>query len=468
MKYFALLVLVLTVDVVLGQQLVIDPGLEDTLKCPQTLGRFYHATNTNERYIAYWRSTTLASCDLHNLCGYNNYMPRTGAGYAGIIMYDPAGTREYITAMLSSPLEAGECYYVEFYVALKGSSTIGIEEVQAHFSDISIVTTTWLPPAPLPVTPHIQASVAPTLTTYQKVSGIYTAAGGEDALTIGNFENNNNTTVVQAQQFGSVSAYYFIDDVTVTKLNLGPDRAFCEGDSAIIISNITCPDLTYQWSNGDTDTVTVATDPGNLSLTVSMNGASCSLFDEVYVDVVEPVVDAGPDQYITPGGSANLQATGNGDMQWSPASSLSCTNCPNPIANPVSTQVYTVTLTDSVGCEAVDSVTVTVSSSPPPPPPNGVPEEVEDVHLFIPNAFTPDGDLMNDVFLAEGGPFKAFQLNIFDRWGKVVFTSENLNIGWNGSINGVPAPPGIYVYRAIYSSQAGRQKEVRGSVALIR
>lgn len=198
-----------------AQNLVSDGSLEDTIKCPQSIGRFYHPTNTSEQYTTYWRKTTLASPDYHNDCGYSTFQANTGQGYAGILYYDPSEYREYISALLNEPLVAGEQYYLEYYVALAARSTLAIDEIQVHFSNGVPLDMTFPPPGPLALTAHLQASGTPTSTSYQKISGYYTATGGEDVITFGNFHDNANTTLTTVSASGSVNAYYYIDDVSL-------------------------------------------------------------------------------------------------------------------------------------------------------------------------------------------------------------------------------------------------------------
>ena len=252
MRHFPCVALALmgTVPIVNAQNLVADGGLEDTLKCPQFIGAFHHPTNTNNQYIAQWRATTLASPDLHHTCGYNDFQPRTGDGYAGIIFYDPTGYREYITALLAQPMEPGQCYYVEFWVALSTGSIMAIDEVQVHFSNGVPLDLTFPPPGPLPLTPHLQPMSAPTSNNYQQVCGFYTASGGENAMTFGNFQDNAGTTLTQVGSVGGVQAYYYIDDVRVSPLELGPDPVVCGDDTAMLVSNIQCPQLNLHLEHG--------------------------------------------------------------------------------------------------------------------------------------------------------------------------------------------------------------------------
>lgn len=276
-----------------AQNLVLDPGLEDTLQCPTSIGRFYHPTNTSQQYIAQWRATTLASPDLHHTCGYDNYQPHSGEGYAGIIYYDPTGYREYITALLSEPLEAGVCYYVEYYVARNAGSIMAINEIQVHFSAGVPLSMQFPPPGPLALTPHLEAATAATQATYQKIYGLYTASGGETAMTFGNFMDNDNTTLTQVGSVGGVMAYYYLDDVTVTRLDLGPDLELCGVDEVLVVPNVQCPALDYAWSNGDTGLTSLADEPGPLWLELSGNG-TCTAVDTVEI-LLGSGSNAGPD-----------------------------------------------------------------------------------------------------------------------------------------------------------------------------
>lgn len=67
--------------------------------------------------------------------------------------------------------------------------------------------------------------------------------------------------------------------------------------------------------------------------------------------------------------------------------------------------------------------------------------------FFVPNAFTPDGDGVNEFFAGDGVGIKDYRLRIFDRWGQIVFESTSQRLAWDGSKNGIPAPNGIYVWQ---------------------
>lgn len=198
---------------VVAQNLVLNPGLDTYITCPG-FGQF---SNT---YIANWSKPSIASSDYyHYTCAgiHPTYQfPRSGEGYAGIIAYNFGQEyREYITGMLSSPLQPGKTYEVEFWVSLHNGYIQAINELGAYLSAS--------PPGPfsnvlhIAVQPQIEnTSVALNDTAnWRRVWGTFTAAGGEQYITIGNFRSDSLTTITQPGSSGSFGAYYFIDDVSV-------------------------------------------------------------------------------------------------------------------------------------------------------------------------------------------------------------------------------------------------------------
>jgi gliding motility-associated-like protein len=88
--------------------------------------------------------------------------------------------------------------------------------------------------------------------------------------------------------------------------------------------------------------------------------------------------------------------------------------------------------------------------------------------VWIPNAFTPNGDGKNDVFKPEGTSISAMNMQIFDQWGELIYETTNITGGWNGTYNGKPQPMGVYMYtiRFVLSNKSILVK--KGSVNLIR
>jgi len=88
--------------------------------------------------------------------------------------------------------------------------------------------------------------------------------------------------------------------------------------------------------------------------------------------------------------------------------------------------------------------------------------------IFIPNAFTPNGDGKNDIFKVYGNYIKAVDMKIFNQWGELIYQTNNVNGGWDGSSKGVQQPIGVYVYLIQTIEQNGTVSTQRGSINLVR
>ena len=157
------------------------------------------------------------------------------------------------------------------------------------------------------------------------------------------------------------------------------------------------------------------------------------------------------------GQSVALQAPpGFATYSWSPPEGLSCTNCQAPLASPTEPMTYKLRVTTPQGCSAEAEY----RAKPLPP--------CDPARLKIPNAFTPDGDGLNDEFRV--APFEGFEqvsyLAIFNRWGVKVYENAEAPY-WDGTSGGLPAPSDVYVY--ILGITCGAQeKRVAGDVTLMR
>lgn len=97
---------------------------------------------------------------------------------------------------------------------------------------------------------------------------------------------------------------------------------------------------------------------------------------------------------------------------------------------------------------------------------------IPEITFFMPNAFTPNEDTKNDIFLGKGilDGISDFEMTIWNRWGEQIFESNDPNVGWNGSKNNVgrPSPPGVYVYVVKFVNPRGIKRQLRGFATLIR
>lgn len=157
---------------------------------------------------------------------------------------------------------------------------------------------------------------------------------------------------------------------------------------------------------------------------------------------------------------------------WSPQDDLTCTDCPTTVANPTKTTIYTLVITEPDGCESTASVTIRIDepSNPNPPIVN------DSIPIFIPSAFSPNNDGINDYLSVFGDASKIAQvktLAVFDRWGGQVFTQNDFDIndeilGWNGEWKGQELKTGIYIYFAEVEWVDGSTTVLKGDVSLVR
>ncbi len=86
--------------------------------------------------------------------------------------------------------------------------------------------------------------------------------------------------------------------------------------------------------------------------------------------------------------------------------------------------------------------------------------------FYLPDAFTPDADGLNDVFVPKGSGILHYEMNIYNRWGQLVFHGRDK--GWNGEFVENPAPSGLYVYLINYQTESGAEKQHKGTITLMR
>jgi gliding motility-associated-like protein len=213
------------------------------------------------------------------------------------------------------------------------------------------------------------------------------------------------------------------------------------------------------------DTLFQALDGGVYNLTIQ-DAEGCEVSTQVILSEPPPIVlNLTLDVSIELGNDTELQLSILSPIQgpvisWTPSSTLSCTDCLNPVANPVETTTYTALVTDINGCSASEQVTVTV-------------EKVRDV--FIPTIFTPNGDGNNDVFTLFAGPNVARieEMLIFDRWGDLVYSGgpfppSDINFGWDGTYNLKDMNTAVFVYYIRVSYIDGSELDFKGDVTLTR
>jgi gliding motility-associated-like protein len=329
-----------------------------------------------------------------------------------------------------------------------------------------------------------------------------------------------------------------VDFVTLQARN---DTTICLSDSVRL--NATSDGLKFLWSPAGTiDNPTIinpmAKPPGTTTYTVIATIGHCTATDDVIITTVPyPGVNAGEDTVICFGTSAQL----NGSMvassfAWSPVSSLTNANTLSPIARPVGTTAYVLTVRDTIGCPKPSRDTVLVKVLPKinafagndtavvvgqplqfkatggvkyswspadwlnktdiPNPKAIYNEEIENItykvdvfneancvdsafvsvkifktnpQVFVPTAFTPDGDGKNDMFRPIAvGISRIEYFRVYNRWGQMVFQTTINGKGWDGKIGGKPQGSATFVWLVKGADYTGKTFFAKGTVTLIR
>jgi gliding motility-associated-like protein len=306
--------------------------------------------------------------------------------------------------------------------------------------------------------------------SWRQVKGSFTAAGGEQYLFIGNFDPISEPAIQIAPSthpwnasmiwFDAVMVYNCRD--TVFSITL-PDTTVCHGTAVQLLPLVQGFKLqdtvrTYTWhtplgSFTQTDSSFLATQPGTYTLEVEINHRFTAT-QTITVNWLDPKPDTA---FLPP------------SLPW-------CRNEQLALAVPYidsATYSWNTGSTDTlIQAERPGYYTVTINH-PCWQYTTGVellPQNCED--LWVPNAFTPDGDGINDYFeifglhQTNGLPLS---LTVTDRWGNLVYQNHNYHNEWDGTVGGQPLQAGVYTYRIIYYKvQGGRDYLKQGTVTIIR
>lgn len=257
-------------------------------------------------------------------------------------------------------------------------------------------------------------------------------------------------------------------DTTITvpssagfRVNVTSQGSTCFGrDNGEIKINITggTPPCTILWDGVPGPAVKVLLPAATYNLNVS-DAAGCDTSFSVTLTEPPPINLVATTEYLVPMGDTvqiyTIASGGSGPLTgtWDNDTTLSCSSCDSAIAFPfLDNHYYTYTVKDSTGC--TESVTVHVAVYRDGP--------------FIPNAFSPNEDERNDVFKVYAYGVVNFRLDIFNRWGQIIYSDNDIYRGWNGKSDGKDAPQGIYVYRTEIKYLDGKKDIIRGSVTLYR
>lgn len=251
-----------------------------------------------------------------------------------------------------------------------------------------------------------------------------------------------------------------------TTVTAGQDRPLCIGSSAVIggtptASGSTLP-YTYEWSPAlGLNDVTVANPTTiaheTITYTVVVKAGDCTAGSSSITITINPLpsVYAGEDLTVGAEQSVSLSVSGADTYEWFPNEFFTDATSAQPVVYPNRSTVYRVQGRDLNGCFNTDTVVVTVRSE-----------------LFVPALFTPNGDDVNNDFRAHGFGVKSISLKVYDRWGRMLFHSNNLEDTWDGRFDGQPVESGNYVWTVegeFFDGDALHCKgQKRGIIKLVR
>jgi gliding motility-associated-like protein len=228
-------------------------------------------------------------------------------------------------------------------------------------------------------------------------------------------------------------------------VDIGNDTTLCPGET-IVLDATGAPENVYQWNNNSTTATQTVNATGNYSVAVSYFG--CTAFDSVQI-VVLPPLHLGDEISLCGKYNLTLDAANPGATYlWSNGSTSPSIDITDP-------GIYSVIVSNGA-CVLSDSVVVTGNEG------EGL--------LFIPNTFTPNRNNVNDIFKAYGEGIVTFHMRIFDRWGNMIFETQDMNAGWDGTYKGNIVQIDTYAYTIDYETECngGERKAIYGHVNVIK
>lgn len=257
----------------------------------------------------------------------------------------------------------------------------------------------------------------------------------------------------------------FVKVTPYPQAHAGSDVTICYGTSTSLAGTIT--GASFSWSPNrflsDNTLLTPIASPRDTTafvLTVyDTIGCPKPFRDTVMVNVI-PIIKAfaGNDTSVIANQPLQLTATGGTSYRWSPTTGMNDGNIPNPVVTlntSIDSILYKVRVSITQGCFADDEVKVRVYKTAP--------------DIFIPTAFTPNADGRNDVLKPIPVGITTFNFfRVYNRWGQLLFSTNNPSTGWNGTFGGKDQPTGTYVFMAEGVNFLGQKVVKKGTALLIR
>ncbi len=245
-------------------------------------------------------------------------------------------------------------------------------------------------------------------------------------------------------------------------LTMSPDALICPLDSATVFVTASggYGQYYYNWIQTGATTPSITVNPEfTTTYTVSVSD-ECQTFKvegKVTVNVIEPVANFAISSHTLfedlPITFQNL-TTGGLTYQWTFGDGNSSILVhPNNTYTDPGTYYITLIATNEIGCKDTITKPITIQ---------------EEYWIYVPNSFTPDGDQFNNTFGAKTVNIKELEVLIYNRWGQLVFESDEVRFRWDGTYNGFPVQDGTYTYKIQYTTRQDIKEVIVGHVNVLR
>ena len=298
----------------------------------------------------------------------------------------------------------------------------------------------------------------------------FSIAGDFDQITWSNGQIGNSVVIYQPGNYQvnvldvngcSASASFIVTELSLPSISIElSDSSICKGDCVkLSLLGTNLNDVSWSinheyFDSNDTYILYCFNDTGSYNITVSSIEECGIAYDTLLVNINEPLVFLPSDTLIQLGDSLNLWSQGNySEFWWQPYNLLLCDSCESQNIAITDNQLFTLFYSDTNGCIFNKSFEVSVN---------------KEGQLYIPNSFTPNGDNINDEFNAKGTGISKFNLMIYNRIGELIFESNDLAKGWDGTYFQRQVQQDVYAYIIEYKDYNNNVKVERGFLMLAR
>ncbi|MFA6058893.1 MAG: gliding motility-associated C-terminal domain-containing protein [Taibaiella sp.] len=372
------------------------------------------------------------------------YSTDAGSSWNNSGSLSPTNTQLFTFNTVVAPAE----YWIRYRVSPQGIT----QNANCHAeSNISIVRIDTIDQDFLAFT---DTTVCPTTVFELNINSIYASSylWNTGANTSSILVNGEGSYSAEISSLYGCKAYDTTIVYFTNEQNLGPDTTFCEGASYTLQSSNNNAD-SYLWSTGAQTPSLTVTESGLYWVSVDLDG--CKVTDTVMVTFNEkPVVNLGPDSAICELTTTNLAS----EVFYPGAAYLWNNGNNNPALNNIDAGKYWLQITTYPDCTSADTIAITSKEC--------------DCITLVPNAFSPNGDGINDKFLvrlSEGCSVAKFELSIYNRYGERVFLTADPTKGWDGTFKGKKVDSGTFMYYTRITLRENPEiKFYKGDITLIR